>query len=219
MMSSRDGSSELLIGRLVDDLQPVVPRRVAHDVAVLGGVALAELGLVLWLGEQRADLSEAMRGGMFWWKMLTCLGLALSGGIAVLAALDPETRARPLWRGLAAATAVVLLVGSVLAGVAAVPAPVMMRLDPREGMMCLLWSLLLALPVLGAILYLTRRAAPTRPRATATAAGIAASGWGAFVFAWSCPHADPLYVLVWFGGAIVIGAFAARLLLSPVMRW
>lgn len=218
-MTSRGGSSDQLIGRLVDDLQPVVPRRVAHDAAVLGGVALIELALALWLGQQRADLQEAMRGGMFWWKMLTCLGLALAGGIAVLAALDPETRARPLWRGLAAATAVALLVGSVLAGVAAVPAPVMLRLDPREGVLCLIWSLLMALPVLGAILFLTWRAAPTRPRATATAAGIAAAGWGAFVFAWSCPHADPLYVLVWFGGAIVIGAIAARVLLTPVLRW
>lgn len=218
-MSPRGNSSEVMIGRLVDDLQPVVPRRVWRDAAILGGVALTELGLALWLGQQRADLHEAMRGPMFWWKMLTCLGLALAGGIAVLAALDPETRARPLWRGLAAATAVALLVGSVLAGVAAVPAPVMLRLDMHEGMMCLMWSLLMALPVLAAILFLARRAAPTRPRATATAAGVAASGWGAFVFAWSCPHADPLYVLVWFGGAILLGAIAARVLLTPVLRW
>ncbi|HPU16217.1 MAG TPA: DUF1109 domain-containing protein [Polymorphobacter sp.] len=218
-MSPRHNSSEAVIGRLVDDLQPVAPRRAWRDAVLLGGVALTELVLVLWRGTLRPDLHEAMRGGMFWWKMLTCLGLALAGGIAVLAALDPETRARPLWRGLAAATAVTLLIGSVLAGVAAVPAPVMLRLDMHHGMLCLAWSLLMGLPVLGAILYLVRRSAPTRPRATATSAGIAASGWGAFVFAWSCPHADPLYVLVWFGGAILVGAIAARVLLTPVMRW
>ena len=218
-MSPRGNSSEVMIGRLVDDLQPVVPRRVWRDAAILGGVALTELALALWLGQQRADLHEAMRGGMFWWKMLTCLGLAVAGGIAVLAALDPETRARPLWRGLAAVTAVALLIGAALTGVAAVPAPLMLRLDPREGLMCLAFSTLLALPVLATILYLARRAAPTRPRATATAAGIAASGWGAFVFAWSCPHADPLYVLVWYGGAVLLGAVAARLVLTPLLRW
>ena len=218
-MSPRSNSSEAMIGRLVDDLEPVLPRRAWHAAAVLGSVALVELALALWLGTQRADLHEAMRGGMFWWKMLTCLGLALAGGIAVLAALDAETRARPLWRGLAATTAVALLVGAVLAGVKAVSAPVLLRLNPAHGLQCLAWSMLLALPIVAAIVFLARRAAPTRPRATATAAGIAASGWGAFVFAWSCPFADPLYVLVWYGGAILLGAIAARVLLTPVLRW
>jgi len=208
-----------MIDRLVGDLEPVRPRRIRTDALILGAVALIELALVLMLDQQRADLHEAMRGGMFWWKFGTCLVLALAGGIAVLSAFDPETRARPLWHGLAAAAAVVLLVGAVLIGVNTSPEPVMVRLDMREGLECLLWSLLLALPVGAAILWLAGRAAPTRPRATATAAGIAATGWGAFVFSWSCPHADPLYVLVWYGGAVLIGAIAGRLLLTPVLRW
>ena len=218
-MSNSGISSAQRIGRLVDDLEPVAPRRVWHDAVLLAAVALVQLALALAFGNQRADLAEAMRGGMFWWKMLTCLGLALAGGVAVLAALAPETRARPLWRGLAAVTAVALLIGAALTGVAAVSAPLMLRLDPRDGVECLVWSMLMALPLMATIVYLARRAAPTRPRATATAAGIAASGWGAFVFAWSCPHADPLYVLVWYGGAMLLGAVAARLLLTPVLRW
>ena len=75
-MSPRGSSSEAVIGRLVDDQEPVQPRRLWHDAAVLGGVALAQLGLALWLGNQRADLHEAMRGALFWWKMLTCLAQA-----------------------------------------------------------------------------------------------------------------------------------------------
>ena len=50
-------------------------------------------------------------------------------------------------------------------------------------------------------------------------AGVAAAGWGAFVFAWSCPHADPLYVIVWYGLAVTLGAALGRWLLPRALRW
>ncbi|MGL4543313.1 MAG: NrsF family protein [Polymorphobacter sp.] len=212
-------SSEAMIDRLVGDLEAVRPRRIRTDALVLATVALFQLGLVLWLGDRRSDLAQAMQGGLFWWKLGTCLVLALAGGVAVLTAFDPLQPARRLWIGLASVAAAVLLVAALLIGLTTSPAPIVVRLDMHEGLECLAWSLLLALPVAATILWLARRAAPTRPRAAATAAGVAATGWGAFLFSWSCPHADPLYVLVWYGGTILVGALLARWLLSPALRW
>ena len=52
------------------------------------------------------------------------------------------------------------------------------------------------LPIVGLLGALMRRAAPTRPRLSALASGIAAGACGAVVFAFCCPFNDPLYVVV-----------------------
>ncbi len=64
-----------------------------------------------------------------------------------------------------------------------------------------------------------RRGAPTQPTRTAAAAGLAAAGFGAFVFAFHCPHDDPLYVAVWYGGAVLAVTGLARLILPRLTRW
>jgi hypothetical protein len=145
--------------------------------------------------------------------------VAVAGFAALIAALDPVATLRGNRRLIVGVAAVALIAGAVLAGIAAIPDPLMARLDMREGMLCIRNALLLAVPMLVAIVAVARRAAPTRPRATATLAGIAATAWGAFVFSWSCPHADPLYVVTWYGGAIAVGALLARWLLPRALRW
>jgi hypothetical protein len=212
-------SSQSVIDRLVDDLAPVEIRRVRRDALLIGGVALIELALVLGLGRMRPDLHEAMRGAIFWWKAGSVLVVAVAGLVALLAAFDPAATMRRTRGPIAGAAALALLAGAVLGGIAAIPDPLMARLDMREGMACVRGALLLAVPMLVAIVFAARRAAPTRPRATATLAGITAAGWGAFVFSWSCPHADPLYVIAWYGGAVALGALLARWLLPQALRW
>lgn len=218
-MSTDNQSSQATIDQLVDDLAPVKVRRPLHDALLLGSLAVVELVAVLGLGRLRPDLHEAMHDAMFWWKAGSVFAVAVAGFVALLAAFDPVATLRGPRRAIAAIGAVALLVGAVLGGIAAIPDPLMLRLDMREGMLCIRNSLLLAVPMLLAIVWVARRAAPTRPRATATVAGIAAAAWGAFVFSWSCPHADPLYVVTWYGGAVVVGAALARWLLPRALRW
>jgi hypothetical protein len=218
-MSTDSQSSQSMIDALVDDLAPVKVRRVRTDALILGSFALLELALVLGFGRMRHDLHEAMQGAMFWWKAGSVFAIAIAGFAALLAALDPVATLGGNRRIIIGVGAAALLAGVVLGVIAAIPDPLMARLDMREGILCIRNALLLALPMLLAIVWVARRAAPTRPRATATVAGIAATAWGAFVFSWSCPHADPLYVITWYGGAVVIGALLARWLLPRALRW
>lgn len=212
-------SSDVMIDRLVNELAPVRPRNVRMDALILSASVLVEIIIVLCFGTQRADLVEAMSGSMFWWKMLSCLALAITGSAAALAALDPVAARRGSWNWVLGTAALALVSGVLLEGATMLADPLMPRLYMADGMHCLRTSLMLALPIVSVILWLARRAAPTRPVAAATATGVAAAGWGAFIFAWSCPHADPLYVLVWYGGAVILGAALARLVLPQVLRW
>ena len=218
-MSSRNASSERIIDRLVDDLQPVRPRAAWRDGLQLGALALAELALVLMIGQQRADLHTAMRGTMFWWKMGSVFAVAVAGLAALVLSLDPAEGPRRGRRLIASVAAGALLAGAVIGGIAALPGSVSARLDVREGLLCLRNTLVLSLPMVLAIIWVARRAAPTRPRSVATVAGVAAAGWGAFVFAWSCDHSDPLYVVVWYGTAVLLGAGLGRWLLPRALRW
>ena len=211
-------SSDLMIDRLVHELAPVRPRKARGDALILGGAVLAELALVLSFGTPRADLADAVSGSMFWWKMLSCLALAVAGSAAALAALDPVTARRGMWKYVFGAVGLSLFSGVMLEGRVMLADP-MSRLNLSAGLHCLQESLMLALPIVVVFLWLARRAAPTRPIAAATATGVAAAGWGVFTFAWSCPYADPLYVLVWYGGAVVLGAVLARLVLPQALRW
>jgi hypothetical protein len=114
---------------------------------------------------------------------------------------------------------VLLAAGWLLDAGAAGRAALIARLDWREGVDCL-WNVgLLSLPLVTALALLMRRGAPTQPGRTALAAGLAAAGFGAFVFAFHCPHDDPLYVAVWYGGAVALVSGLARLLLPRLARW
>lgn len=210
---------DALIERLATDLAPVRPRSAARDAALIAALALAELALFLALGWMRDDMPAMLGERAMWWKLVSFAALAMVGGAATVATLDPARRPGPLLR-----VAVVLAVGAVAAGWlidagSAGPGALAARLDWREGLHCLAATTLLSLPPLAALGLLLRRGAPTRPRATALAAGLAASGWGAFVFVFNCPYDDPLYVVVWFSASIALVTLAARLILPPLTRW
>ena len=77
--------------------------------------------------------------------------------------------------------------------------------------MCATSIFVLSLPIVALLGALMLKAAPTQPRLSALASGIAAGACGAFVFAFCCPFNDPLYVVIWY--SIGCGAVVA------VARW
>jgi hypothetical protein len=212
-----------LIDGLVADLGPVRPRRWQLEAAMLAGLALVEMLLFITVIGVRSDMPEAMGAMNFWWKSGSLAALALLSAAAVLVSLDPATttarRLSPLWRALAIAVPVLLAMGWLLDAGAAGRAVLIARLDWREGLDCLKNVGILSLPPVIALGLLMRRGASTQPGRTALAAGLAAAGLGAFVFAFHCDHDDPLYVAVWYGGAVAGVAGLARLILPRLTRW
>lgn len=210
--------NERLIDGLVAELTPVRPRSRWRDAALLALVAAVEIAVVMWAMPMRADMATAMQGMMFWWKLGGALCIAVAGLAALLVLLTPDARPNAGRRFVLIAATVVLVAGLVLVGSGAMPMPGAMA-DWREGLDCVRLVVLYGLPMLAATILLARRAAPARPRAAATAAGLASAGWGAVVFAWTCPYDNPMYVALWFGLALTAGALLGRVLLPRLLRW
>ena len=218
------GKHELPIGRgfvvdrLVADLAPVRPRRMGNDFIALAVLAGLEIGLVAVNFEPRPDMPTAMRGMMFWWKLASCLALALGGTAALVVALSPDAGRRAGHRTLIGVAAMVVFVALALI-VVRPPDFGMMMLTWREGLACIAMIEVFALPLMVGAMVVARHAAPAYPRGTVLAASLASSGWGAVAFNWRCPHDEPMYVLVWFGSAVVLNAVVALLILPRWLRW
>lgn len=211
--------TERLIDGLVAGLTPVRRRAPWRDVALLSLIAAAELVLVTTSMPMRGDMHDAMHRMMFWWKLGGSLCITVASIAALVVLLTPDARANAGRRRMLGAAAVVLIGGFALVAAGAMPMGASPMPEWREGLACMACIALFGVPLLVGMIVVTRRAAPARPRAAATAAGLAAASWGAVVFAWTCPHDDPAYVAVWFGLALAAGALAGRLLLPRLLRW
>jgi len=212
-----------LIDALVADLGAVTQRRWTHEVALLAGLIAIEAALFVSLNALRDDMPRAMASMAFWWKAGSFGLIALIAAAAMLVSLDPATtharRLSGLWRALGLVAPAALALGWLIDAGASGRAALLARLEWQEGLDCLANIGLLSLPLVLALAVLMRRGAPTRPDRTATAAGLAAAGFGAFVFAFHCPHDDPLYVAVWYGGAVLAVTGLARTILPRLVRW
>lgn len=212
-----------LIDALVADLGAVKPRRWQREAVLLAGLGLLEILIFIAIRGVRPDMHEAMGDMPFWWKSGSIAIIAGIAAAAALISLDPATttarRLSRLWWALAVAVPVLLALGWLIDAGAAGRDALIARLAWQDGLDCLLNVGLLSLPPVVALGVLMRRGAPTQPGRTALAAGLAAAGLGAFVFAFHCDHDDPLYVAVWYGGAVAAVAGLARLILPRLTRW
>lgn len=212
-----------LIDALVADMTAVTPRRPWREAAIIGALLVIELLLFVMLFEMRPDMQAAMTTPGFWWKSGSLCAVATVAAVAALVSLDPATTMRARlarsWRALAAVLVVIVASGWLRGSGIAADASIAARLDWREGVDCLKNIALLSLPPVVLFGVLMRRGAPAQPHRTAAAAGGAAAAAAAFIFAFHCPHDDPLYIAVWYGGAALIVAGLARLVLPRLSRW
>ena len=204
-------SNDRLILDLSSGLEPVRRRRMLREAGFIAALGAAELALFLGLGMMRPDMSHMGHSPFLMWRVGS---LAILAGIACMVAIrsySPTARPR---RGvmLACTLAVVAIIGGMFVTPAGVSEQTLLqRLDPVHGLICAGSIFVLSLPVVAMLGTLMRRAAPTQPRLSALASGIAAGTVGALVFAFCCPFKDPLYVVVWYS----IGCAAV----AAVARW
>ena len=214
---------DAFLDALVADLDVVTPRRPALEAALVAALVLAELIAFIMVRETPEAMSHVMAAPAFWWKSGSFALIAMLAAAAALISLDPATttlrRLSGLRRSLAIAVPLALASGWLIDAGASGRNALLARLEWREGLDCLANIALLSLPLVLAFGVLMRRGAATQPARTAAASGLAAAGFGAFVFAFHCPHIDPLYVAVWYGGAVLGVAGLARLILPRFTRW
>ena len=203
-------SNEALIFDLSSDLAPVRRRSMVREGALVLALCAVELALFLSMGVMRPDMNHMAGSPYLMWRVGSLGVLAVAACALAIRSFSPTARPR---RGLmiACALAVVAIVG----GAFVVPEglsdrTLFDRINPASGMICATSIFVLSLPIVALLGALMRRAAPTRPRLSALASGIAAGACGAFVFAFCCPFNDPLYVVVWYSVGCAAVAAAAR---------
>ena len=210
---------EHVISQLVGDLRPVRRRTAGRDGLLLLLLLGIELAMVFALGAIRTDMPAAVATMSFWWKLVSLGAIAALGVGLTLLSQDPARSPRHGLRWMLPIAAASLAAGwGIDAAHDGWPALVQ-RIDWPTGVECVVHIVALSLPVVAALGLLMRRGAPTDTNACALAAGLAAAAWGAFVFVFSCPYDDPLYVVVWYGLGCGVVTAAAQLALPRLIRW
>jgi hypothetical protein len=77
----------------------------------------------------------------------------------------------------------------------------------------------LALPVLAALLFGLRHGAPTRPTLAGAGAGLLSGALSASLYILHCPDDSPIFVAAWFTLAIAIATGIGALAGRRFLRW
>lgn len=93
------------------------------------------------------------------------------------------------------------------------------RLAGVHWYVCVMNMVLLALPVLAALLFGLRHGAPTRPALAGAGAGLLSGALSASLYILHCPDDSPLFVAAWFTLAIAITTGIGALAGHRFLRW
>lgn len=203
-------SNEALILDLSANLAPVQRRSMLREGGLLLAIGVFELTLFLALGVMRPDMSHIATSPYLMWRVGSLGLLTVVACTLAIRSFSPTAQPR---RGLILACA--LAVAAIVASAFVTPdgaaqQTLLQRIAPASGVICAASIFVLSLPVVAVLGALMRRAAPTQPKLSALASGIAAGTCGAFVFAFCCPFNDPLYVVVWYSLGCAAVTAAAR---------
>ncbi|NEI05339.1 DUF1109 family protein [Rhizobium leguminosarum] len=201
---------------LIDLLAEDAPVRLrlsrALGAALAISVPLSAAILVATIGI-RPDLGEALQTARVIFKIAVTLMLAVTASRLVFNVGKPGVA---LWPYLTALLIpLCLLVLGVVAELFVLPSSLW-----EESMVghyanyCLFFIPLLSLAPFVVLLWALRGGAPEKPGFAGAAAGLAAGGLGAAIYAWHCPDDSPLFVACWYIIAIAFvtlcGYFAGR---------
>ncbi len=207
---------------LVDDLSPARPlKALSLWGSVLVVLPLLFVVLVLSQGV-RADLSEALQNGLAWWK---------GGSFAVLAIAMlcfVQSYSRPVPKQTAMGWVLVALAVGLFGAGAYGPLTAgdffSLSSDAlRNGtaaidcFVSVMIGSLLAYAVLWRVWL--RRAAPLSSRGFAFISAVACASLAAAVYSLHCPHDNPVYVLVFYGGSVLTMGGAGYLFASKTFEW
>lgn len=207
-----------LINALVAD-NPTKERRLSESffLALVGGVAISAVIFFLWI-HPRKDLVGAAATIRVLLKFCVTSILAFTAvGLTVRMARPGAPRG--LWR-VAWIVAPALLFLGVIGELYIVPASLWStRLIGVNARFCLVLIPLLSLGPLTFLLWALKQGAPTQPTIAGAAAGLAAGGVAATLYAAHCTDDSPLFVATWYSIAIALVAATGALAGSRYLRW
>jgi hypothetical protein len=211
-------SNDALILRLSADLTPVRRYSPWREAGLLAAVCAIELALVLGAGLMRPDMARAIGSVFMLWKLGGLAVLALASGGAAVRSFSPMAAPGRGPRLVLVLVGVMVVAGAFVGSYGSRGGALLDRLAPGHGLLCALSIVVMAAPILAVLRVLMQRGAPTHPRGSALAAGMAAATSGALIFAFCCRYNDPLYVVVWYAVGCMAVTGLARWLLPVRFR-
>lgn len=208
-----------LIERLSADLKPISAKAVEKRLALAAGLGLAAAAacayvlLHRWLGR---PFGGAEGHPMFWIKLVYTLALGVAGAAAAPALARPDGRIG--WPFIGAGLVVLLALGG---GALAWSATNwnMVTLMGETAMVCPWLIALTGMPILVSLLVALRSMAPRSPARAGLAAGLAAGGLGAMVYAFYCGETGLTFMAVWYTAGMALTAVAGLVLGRLLLRW
>lgn len=193
------------------------PLATAFAAALAVGVAVA-IAVFQTRWGVRAGAMESLGTVRFPFKFVVTLALTLPALFAVWRLSRPDGRLGGL--SIALLGAPVLLAAGVALELIDVPSELWAeRLVGRNSAPCLYLIPLIALGPLAAMTWVLRYGAVTQPRLAALAAGLAAAGIGATLYAAHCTDDSPLFVATWYTIATAIVCTVSLAIAPRLLRW
>lgn len=207
-----------LIRALAADRKPAgPPPGRALAIAAACGFAVSALLFSVWVG-LRPNLGNAMMSLPFMLKPIEMFVLVAASAAIVLRLAKPGQSSRGAV--LAAAIAPAIMIAALAVELMSVPrSEWAIRLAGVHWYVCVMNMVLLALPMLAAILFGLRYGAPTRPALAGAAAGLLSGALSATLYISHCPDDSPIFVAAWFTLAIAIATGIGALAGTRILRW
>jgi len=208
-----------LIRALAADREPAGPKPgVALLLAAVAGFAVSTICFFLWIG-LRPDLSSAMHSVRFMVKPVELGLLVIVSAIAVVRLARPGV---PLGGVLLVAAAAVpaIMVAALAVELMNVPrAEWLVRLAGVHWYICVMNMVLLAMPVLAALLFGLRYGAPTQPALAGAGAGLLAGALSAGLYISHCPDDSPIFVAAWVTLVLAVTTGIGAVAGARLLRW
>lgn len=208
-----------LIATLTRDLQSAprsfIPRLLGYGSLVGAGASL--LLLVITYGF-RPDLATAFFSWPFWMKWTYAISLGLAAYLLCERMARPG--GRPGWLSVLPLLPVTMLTIMSIHTQLTLPEAARMATWLGHSAVYCPWNIgLLSLPVFAVLCRTLRRAAPTRLRATACAAGLLSGAIAAFVYGLLCTESSVSFVTTWYTLGMLLPALAGILFGNTLLRW
>lgn len=211
-------STDDLINRLVENLEPVRPIRLSVGLGLAVFAALTSAaGVCLTLG-LRPDIPVGtlephllLQSGLF-------LLLGLSAAATVVRMSRPQVGSDYGGSNWAMAMTALLPASALVMGFER-GAISLSTMDLRSGASCLVSGVMWGSLTLTTLVVWLRRGAPVRPHHAALLSGVAAGSFGIFAYSLHCPSNDVVHIGLWHSGAVLLSALLARLIVPPLIRW
>ncbi|MGF9694520.1 DUF1109 domain-containing protein [Rhizobium sp. 0TCS1.26] len=207
-----------LIDRLASDLRPVAPNALGRLLVLALPPALAvSAALIVFVHGLRPDLAQAILLPAFWVKSAYPLLLAIIGIGAMVIVARPGGVPRA-----AGASALLVYIGVLTLALwqlhLAPAADYRQLVFGVSAWFCPIAVLASGAPILAALTWFLRKAAPTRLRLAGFVAGITSGAAGAWVYSWGCIENGLTFVALWYTTGILlmglIGMASGRRLLA-----